>query len=93
MRFIGDRDTLTPHLRAIMQDTKSKLPATKNEFGDCHQLRRSVGHRQCLPPNSKQVEEGALPMPLPKDDFARHLSLSDLPAVDMLIVPGAIPYF
>ena len=90
LRFIGDRDALTPHLRAIMQDaeeqtahfTKMSLVIAISYGGqwDIVNACRQV---------AKQVEEGALTADaITKDDFAQHLSLSDLPAVDMLIRTG-----
>lgn len=90
LRFIGDRSTLTPHLRAIMQDaeeqtahfTKMSLVIAISYGGqwDIINACRQV---------AKQVEEGALTADaITPDDFARHLSLSDLPAVDMLIRTG-----
>lgn len=90
LRFIGDRDALTPHLRAIMQDaeeqtahfTKMSLVIAISYGGqwDIVNACRQV---------AKQVEQGALTADaITKDDFARHLSLSDLPAVDMLIRTG-----
>ena len=90
LRFIGDRSTLTPHLRAIMQDaeeqtahfTKMSLVIAISYGGqwDIVNACRQV---------AKQVEEGALTADaITQDDFARYLSLSDLPAVDMLIRTG-----
>ena len=90
LRFIGDRDALTPHLRAIMQDaeeqtahfTKMSLVIAISYGGqwDIVNACRQV---------AKQVEEGALTADaITHDDFARHLSLSDLPAVAMLIRTG-----
>ena len=90
LRFIGDRSTLTPHLRAIMQDaeeqtahfTKMSLVIAISYGGqwDIVNACRQV---------AKQVEEGALTADaITQDDFARHLSLSDLRAVDMLIRTG-----
>jgi len=90
LRFIGDRSTLTPHLRAIMQDaeeqtahfTKMSLVIAISYGGqwDIVNACRQV---------AKQVEEGALTADaITQDDFARHLSLSDLPTVDMLIRTG-----
>lgn len=90
LRFIGDRSTLTPHLRAIMQDaeeqtahfTKMSLVIAISYGGqwDIVNACRQV---------AKQVEEGALTADaITQDDFSRHLSLSDLPAVDMLIRTG-----
>lgn len=90
LRFIGDRSTLTPHLRAIMQDaeeqtahfTKMSLVIAISYGGqwDIVNACRQV---------AKQVEEGALTADaITQDDFAQHLSLSDLPTVDMLIRTG-----
>ena len=90
LRFIGDRSTLTPHLRAIMQDaeeqtahfTKMSLVIAISYGGqwDIVNACRQV---------AKQVEQGALTADtITQDDFARHLSLSDLSAVDMLIRTG-----
>ncbi len=90
LRFIGDRDALTPHLRAIMQDaedqtahfTKMSLVIAISYGGqwDIVNACRQV---------AKQVAQGALTADaITQDDFARHLSLSDLPAVDMLIRTG-----
>ena len=90
LRFIGDRDALTPHLRAIMQDaeeqtahfTKMSLVIAISYGGqwDIVNACRQV---------AKQVEEGALTADaITQDDFAQHLSLSDLPTVDMLIRTG-----
>ena len=90
LRFIGDRDALTPHLRAIMQDaeeqtahfTKMSLVIAISYGGqwDIVNACRQV---------AKQVEEGALTADaITQDDFVQHLSLSDLPAVDMLIRTG-----
>lgn len=90
LRFIGDRGALTPHLRAIMQDaeeqtahfTKMSLVIAISYGGqwDIVNACRQV---------AKQVEQGALTADaITQDDFARHLSLSDLPPVDMLIRTG-----
>jgi len=90
LRFIGDRGALTPHLRAIMQDaeeqtahfTKMSLVIAISYGGqwDIVNACRQV---------AKQVAQGALTADaITQDDFARHLSLSDLPAVDMLIRTG-----
>ena len=90
LRFIGDRDALTPHLRAIMQDaeeqtahfTKMSLVIAISYGGqwDIVNACRQV---------AKQVAQGALTADaITQDDFARHLSLSDFPAVDMLIRTG-----
>jgi len=90
LRFIGDRNALTPHLRAIMQDaeeqtahfTKMSLVIAISYGGqwDIVNACRQV---------AKQVAQGALTADaITQDDFARHLSLSDLPAVDMLIRTG-----
>lgn len=90
LRFIGDRDALTPHLRAIMQDaeeqtahfTKMSLVIAISYGGqwDIVNACRQV---------AKQVAQGALTADaITQDDFSRHLSLSDLPAVDMLIRTG-----
>lgn len=90
LRFIGDRDALTPHLRAIMQDaeeqtahfTKMSLVIAISYGGqwDLVNACRQV---------AKQVAQGALTADaITQDDFSRHLSLSDLPAVDMLIRTG-----
>ena len=90
LRFIGDRSTLTPHLRAIMQDaeeqtahfTKMSLVIAISYGGqwDIVNACRQV---------AKQVAQGALTADaITQDDFVRHLSLSDLPAVDMLIRTG-----
>ena len=90
LRFIGDRSTLTPHLRAIMQDaeeqtahfTKMSLVIAISYGGqwDIVNACRQV---------AKQVAQGALTADaITQDDFSRHLSLSDLPAVDMLIRTG-----
>jgi len=76
LRFIGDRSTLTPHLRAIMQDaeeqtahfTKMSLVIAISYGGqwDIVNACRQV---------AKQVEEGALTADaITQDDFARHLS-------------------
>ena len=90
LRFIGDRNALTPHLRAIMQDaeeqtahfTKMSLVIAISYGGqwDIVNACRQV---------AKQVAQGALTADaITQDDFSRHLSLSDLPAVDMLIRTG-----
>lgn len=90
LRFIGDRSTLTPHLGAIMQDaeeqtahfTKMSLVIAISYGGqwDIVNACRQV---------AKQVAQGALTADaITQDDLARHLSLSDLPAVDMLIRTG-----
>lgn len=90
LRFIGDRSTLTPHLCAIMQDaeeqtahfTKMSLVIAISYGGqwDLVNACRQV---------AKQVAQGALTADaITQDDFSRHLSLSDLPAVDMLIRTG-----
>lgn len=90
LRFIGDRSALTPHLRTIMQDaeaqtahfTKMSLVIAISYGGqwDIVNACRQV---------AQQVEQGKLTAnAISQDTFAQYLSLSDLPAVDMLIRTG-----
>lgn len=90
LRFIGDRSALTPHLRTIMQDaeaqtahfTKMSLVIAISYGGqwDIVNACRQV---------AQQVEQGKLTADaISQDTFAQYLSLSDLPAVDMLIRTG-----
>lgn len=90
LRFIGDRSALTPHLRAIMEDaeaqtahfTKMSLVIAISYGGqwDIVNACRQVAH---------QVAQGNITADaITQDDFAQYLSLSDLPAVDMLIRTG-----
>lgn len=90
LRFIGDRSQLSEHLRQVMQDAEAQTAHfTKMalviaiSYGGQWDIVNACRHV------AKDVEQGALQADnITQDDFAKYLSLSDLPPVDMLIRTG-----
>lgn len=90
LRFIGDRSQLSPHLQALMQDAEEK---TKHFDKMTLVIAVSYGGQWDIVNASRElalsVERGELKAEqISQQDFAKYLSLSDLPAVDMLIRTG-----
>lgn len=90
LRFIGDRSQLSLHLQALMQDAEEK---TKHFDNMTLVIAVSYGGQWDIVNASRElalsVERGELKAEqISQQNFAKYLSLSDLPAVDMLIRTG-----
>ncbi|MFW2176229.1 MULTISPECIES: polyprenyl diphosphate synthase [unclassified Moraxella] len=90
LQFIGDRSQLSPKLQDLMADAEAQTQHLSRmtlviaiSYGGQWDIVNAC--RQV----AKQVEQGALSADsLTQADFAKHISLADLPPVDMLIRTG-----
>ena len=90
------QSTLTPHLRAIMQDAEEQTAHfTKMSLVIAISYMAVSGTSSMPAAKSPNKWKKALTADaITQDDFVQHLSLSDLPAVDMLIpYGGRLPHF
>jgi undecaprenyl diphosphate synthase len=90
LRFIGDRSKLSPELQALMQDAEQKTghyTAMTLTIAVSYGGMWDIAHAaQKL---AEQVQLGVLqPQQIDEDVFHQYTSLSDLPAVDVLIRTG-----
>lgn len=90
LRFIGDKSQLSPHLQDLMQDAEEK---TKTFDKMTLVIAVSYGGQWDIVNASRElalsVERGELKAEqINQQNFEKYLSLSDLPAVDMLIRTG-----
>lgn len=90
LRFIGDRSQLSPHLQDLIADAEAK---TAHFDKMTLVIAISYGGQWDIVNASQKlamaVERGELTAnQITQQDFAKYLSLADLPAVDMLIRTG-----
>ncbi|ELA08226.1 undecaprenyl pyrophosphate synthetase [Moraxella macacae 0408225] len=90
LRFIGDKSQLAPHLQALITDAEAKT-AHFNKMTLV--IAVSYGGRWDIVNASRQLAKAVAQGELTADaidecQLAKHLSLSDLPAVDMLVRTG-----
>lgn len=93
LQFIGDRSCLSPHLRALMADAEQQtgqfdrmtltIAVSYGGMWDMTQAARQLMHQcQAEQWTREQIDQ------LSVETFGQHVSLSDLPPVDVLIRTG-----